>query len=313
LHEDDDVLQNYAKGAADALYHWSKSEERLNRYAGRLEGDSLSFLVHYWGTVRHLTANSIHRHSFYEICYVDGGTGVYMDGDQTYPLYEGVAFCTRPGRLHQIKDVDSLNLLFVAFEAMERPSTQEVTVKYAEALHRCAVWTEHVGDSPAIQIWKSMLMRSEPEASLPASLLPKLAHVLLQSLPVLLGASGSFESAPLFSSALQLIQKAKLYIRDNLSRPVSLPELAAYLNVSERQLSRLFAESIHESFSSMVRTERIRAAELMLQHTRNPIKVIAERSGFSSVHYFTRLFTKFKGIPPAAYRAKWALDADLHD
>ena len=38
-------------------------------------------------------------------------------------------------------------------------------------------------------------------------------------------------------------------------------------------------------------------AELMLQHTQEPIKVIAERTGFSSVHYFTRLFTKFKGIP----------------
>ncbi len=310
MHGNDDVLQNYAKGAANALYHWSKSEERLNRYAGRLEGESLSFLVHYWGSVQHLTANSIHRHSFYEICYVDGGTGIYTDGDQMYPLYEGVAFCTIPGRLHQIKDVDGLNLLFVAFEPMERPSAQEVTVKYIEALQRCAVWTEHASDSPAIQIWKSMLLRSESDTSLPVSLLPKLAHVLLQSFPGLFGASGSFESAPLLSSALQLIQKAKLYIRDNLGGPVSLPEVAAYLNVSERQLSRLFAESIHESFSSMVRTERIRAAELMLQHTRDPIKVIAERTGFSSVHYFTRLFTKFKGISPAAYRAKWALEAD---
>ncbi|WP_194542386.1 AraC family transcriptional regulator [Paenibacillus sp. JZ16] len=295
------------------MYHWSQSEERLNRYAGRLEGESLSFLVHYWGTVRHLTANSIHRHSFYEICYVDGGTGVYTDENQTYPLYEGVAFCTRPGRLHQIKDVHDLNLLFVAFEAIEKPSAPDVSVKYMEALDRCAVWTEHAGESPATQIWKSMLIRSESDDSLPASLLPKLAHVLLQSFPGLLGASGSFESAPLLSSALQLIQKAKLYIRDNLSGPVSLPEVAAYLNVSERQLSRLFAESIHESFTTMVRTERIRAAELMLQHTQDPIKVIAERTGFSSVHYFTRLFTKFKGIPPAAYRAKWALEADQQE
>lgn len=158
------------------MYHWSKSEERLNRYAGRLEGESLSFLVHYWGTVQHLTANSIHRHSFYEICYVDGGTGIYTDGNQMYPLCAGVAFCTIPGQLHQIKDVDGLNLLFVAFEPMERPSAQEVTVKYIEALQRCAVWTEHASDSPAIQIWKSMLLRSEADTSLPASLLPKLAH-----------------------------------------------------------------------------------------------------------------------------------------
>ena len=70
---------------------------------------------------------------------MDGGTGVYTDENQTYPLYEGVAFCTRPGRLHQIKDVHDLNLLFVAFEAMEKPSAPDVSVKYMEALDRCAV------------------------------------------------------------------------------------------------------------------------------------------------------------------------------
>ena len=136
---------------------------------------------------------------------MDGGTGVYTDENQTYPLYEGVAFCTRPGRLHQIKDVHDLNLLFVAFEAMEKPSAPDVSVKYMEALDRCAVWTEHAGESPATQIWKSMLIRSESDDSA-SSLLPKLAHVLLQSFPGLLGASG-FESAPLLSSTLQLIQR----------------------------------------------------------------------------------------------------------
>ena len=292
------------------MYHWSKSEERLNRYAGRLDGESLSFLVHYWGTVRHLTANSLHRHSFVEICYVNGGTGVYLEGDRTYPLYPGVAFCTRPGQLHQIKDVHDLNLLSVAYDAREKPSASDVTAAYLEALRRCDVWTEFASESPAIQLWKSMLVRSEADDSLPASLLPKLAHALLESFPALFGAARNLDAAPSYSTTVQLVQRAKLYIRDNLSGPLSLPEVATYLNVSERQLSRLLAGSIHESFSSMVRTERIRAAELLLQQTHDPIKLIAERTGFSSVHYFTRLFTQFKGISPAAYRAKWFLGAN---
>ena len=54
--------------------------------------------------------------------------------------------------------------------------------------------TEHAGESPATQIWKSMLIRSESDDSLPSSLLPKLAHVLLQSFPGLLGASGSLKA-----------------------------------------------------------------------------------------------------------------------
>lgn len=303
-------LQNYAKGDVNALYQWSKSEERLNRYAGLLEDESLSFLIHYWGVAQHLVTNSVHKHSFFEVCYVNSGTGMYMETDIMYPLYEGVTFCTRPNLFHQIKDVDHLDLLYVAFEAIEKPLVANIFENYTNALHKGAVWIEHTSESPAIQIWKSMLMRSQPNTSLHESLLPKLAHALLESFPSLLGTSSILDRAPIFSSAVQLVQRAKLYIRDNLSGQLSLPEVASFLNVSERQLSRLFANSIHQSFSSLVRTERIRAAELLLKQTNDPIKLISERTGFSSVHYFTRLFTQAKGIPPAAFRAKLTVTPD---
>ncbi|WP_424767314.1 helix-turn-helix domain-containing protein [Paenibacillus sp. sgz302251] len=39
-----------------------------------------------------------------------------------------------------------------------------------------------------------------------------------------------------------------------------------------------------------------------MSQTVDPIKEIAERCGLSSIHYFTRTFTKVKGIPPAAFR-----------
>lgn len=285
------------------MYQWSNSENRLNRYAGLLEGQSISFLIHYWGVVQRLASNSVHKHSFFEICYVNGGTGVYTEGDIEYPLYEGVIFCTRPNLFHQIKDVDQLDLLYVAFETLEQPSGAEVARNYTTALNRGAVWIDHSSESPSVLLWKSLLLRSQPNKSLPVSLLPKLAHALLESFSSLLGSTNNIESTSLFSTSAQLVQRAKLYIRDNLSRHLSLPEVASFLNVSERQLSRLFASSIHESFSSLVRTERIRAAELLLKQTNDPIKLIAERTGFSSVHYLTRVFTHAKGMPPAAFRA----------
>ncbi|WP_211748680.1 AraC family transcriptional regulator [Paenibacillus sp. Marseille-Q4541] len=285
------------------MYQWSKSESRLNRYVGLLEGQSLSFLIHYWGVVQHLASNSMHKHSFFEVCYVNGGTGVYTEGDIEYPLYKGVTICTRPNLFHQIKDVDQLDLLFVAFETLEQPSGAEAAENYTSALNRGAVWIEHSSESPSILLWKSLLLRSQPNTSLPVSLLPKLAHALLESFSFLLGSINNLESTPIFSNSAQLVRRAKLYIRDNLSGHLSLPEVANFLNVSERQLSRLFASSIHESFSSLVRTERIRAAELLLKQTNDPIKLIAERTGFSSVHYLTRVFTQAKGVPPAAFRA----------
>jgi AraC-like DNA-binding protein len=33
-----------------------------------------------------------------------------------------------------------------------------------------------------------------------------------------------------------------------------------------------------------------------------PIKAIADRLGFSDVHFFTRQFRQFLGVPPATFR-----------
>lgn len=285
------------------MYHWPKSEERLNRYARLLQGDRLTLHVYYWGVVQNLASNVVHKHSFFEICYVNGGSGIYVEGDAEYPLYEGVMFCSRPNQSHQIKDVNDLDILFVAFEPDEIHSNTDDFQLYCSSLNTGAIWVEMTVHSPTVQIWKSLLIPSESSSAVPISLLPQLAHALIVSFSSLLGRTGKRpEAVPLASNAALLINRAKLYIRDNLRSNLTLAEVARYINISERHLSRLFAQSIHESFSSLVRNERIRAAEQMLAHTLDPIKDIAERSGFSSVHYFTRIFAGEKGIPPAAFR-----------
>lgn len=295
------------------MYHWTKSDERLNRYAGLLKGESLTFLIHYWGAVEHLVANVVHKHSYYEICYVNGGTGTYSEGDIDYPLYEGVAFCSRPNIYHQIRDVDGLDLLYVAFELNEKQSTQEAFVLYLESLSQGITWLKETNALPTIQIWKSLMVPAELGRALPVSQLPRLAYELIVSFTSLFGTLQSPKLAPISSNTALLINRAKLYIRDNLDRSLTLPEIARYLNVSERHLSRLFASSIHESFSSLVRMERIRAAEQMLMNTQFPIKEIAERTGFSSIHYFTRSFSQIKGIPPAAFREASRRSTGMHD
>ncbi|WP_337103357.1 AraC family transcriptional regulator [Paenibacillus sp. YIM B09110] len=285
------------------MINWQVSVDRLNRIPRVLEGDQLTFHTYYWGAEQHLPANVVHKHSFFEICYVDGGSGVYTEEGKTYPLYEGVAFCSRPGIYHQIKDVNGLDLLFVTFEPIEEHSSAEKFSRYYERLERGSVWLDKKELSPIVQLWKSMLAQSEPGGIVPSSVLPQLASSLLASFPNLFSPLEHEAELPSpRANAAHLIRRAKLYIRDNLASSLTLPDIARYLSISERHLSRLFASGIHESFSATVRLERIRAAEKLLGETEIPIKEIAEQVGFSTVHYFTRTFSQAKGVPPAAYR-----------
>ncbi|WP_169086957.1 AraC family transcriptional regulator [Paenibacillus sp. PL91] len=285
------------------MYNWPKSEERLNRYARLLQGESLTIHVYYWGTVQNLATNAVHKHSFFEVCYVAGGTGFYEEGGVAYPLHEGVLFCSRPNIRHQIRNVDQLDLLYAAFELDEKLSKPDEFDFYNHALNTGPIWMENQQHSPTAEIWRSLLIPSDECFAVPIAVLQQLAHALILTFPTIVGGKNrSSETILPASNAAILISRAKLYIRDNLGGAITLSEVARYINVSERHLSRLFSQSVHESFSMLVRHERIRAAEQLLSQTAIPIKTIAEQCGFSSVHYFSRTFAEAKGIPPAAFR-----------
>jgi AraC family L-rhamnose operon transcriptional activator RhaR len=157
-------------------------------------------------------------------------------------------------------------------------------------------------DSPIVRLWQSLMVPGDETAALPAAALPLLSHSLLASFPVLSGGDRGPGESPVRATAEHTVRRAKQYIRDNLDGNLALPEVARQLNLSERHLSRLFASNILETYTDVVKRERIRAAEALLLRSELPIKDIAERVGFSSVHYFTRIFAARKGLPPAAFR-----------
>jgi AraC-like DNA-binding protein len=101
-----------------------------------------------------------------------------------------------------------------------------------------------------------------------------------------------------------LLHRAKLFVKDNLAQPLTLEDVAAYLHISPRHLSRLFSIQLGVPYSSFVRQERIRAAAELLATTDRSIKHIAEETGFASVHYFTRVFTAEKGVTPGQFRRR---------
>ncbi|NEW04798.1 AraC family transcriptional regulator [Paenibacillus sp. SYP-B3998] len=259
--------------------------------------------MHYWGIVPRLFDNPIHKHSFFEVCYVLEGEGEYTDMGISYSLQAGTHFCSRPGVSHQIRTQEGLFLLYVAFEVDETQSKDTLCDAFrqlAENIESCVRQDAH---NPTALLWKSLLLQEGATGNLPAVAIPTLAYTLLLSFLTLFG-SRQREPSTHRKRPNSLLQQAKLYIRDNLSQPLSLQHVAEYLHVSERHLSRLFSSGIHESYTDFIRSERIRQATHLLLTSNLSIKEISEVVGFSSVHYFSRLFMEVKKLPPGKFRKR---------
>ncbi|WP_411733835.1 AraC family transcriptional regulator [Paeniglutamicibacter sp.] len=98
---------------------------------------------------------------------------------------------------------------------------------------------------------------------------------------------------------------ARSYIEDNLCDPeLGAPRIAAGIGISERHLSRIFAEA-GEPPGSYIRERRLELArDLLSDPARHatPVGAIADQVGFASQGYFARAFKARFGSSPLALR-----------
>lgn len=276
----------------------------LNQHISQITADEVSFRIHYWGFMPSHYNNSLHRHSFFEICYVLEGNGEYSDNGVDYPLQEGTLFCSRPGIWHQIRSEQGLILFFVAFEIDESRTSETYSRNFRSLIHRGKILAEPKDASISAQIWQTIFSMAESKHSVSKDMLQHLVLSLflsflhgLSSIPDL-----SVDSLDEDTEEHRLLKRAKLYIKDNLSSSLSIEHVSQELGISSRHLSRLFHSQLGQTFVHYVQERRVQKAKKWLLNSDIAIKDIAKRTGFDSVHYFTRVFTKKLGVAPAKFR-----------
>ncbi|WP_339182492.1 AraC family transcriptional regulator [Oceanobacillus sp. FSL W7-1293] len=287
------------------LHRFVSGRKVLNQSAHHLVQDGATFHVHYWGVVPKHYDNSLHKHSFFEICYVIDGKGTYMEKDCVYTLQKDILFISKPEILHQIRSEKGLALVYVAFELIESESSNE-WINMMEKVKQCQQSVIEVKeDTTANLLWKALLIESiKTKNNFFEYILPNLAASLIHSLLEMFIPNPQANSqANISENTSSLLAQAKLFIKDNLANDLKLSHVANHLHISGRHLSRLFVSELGINFSKFVQKERINQAATLLKTTDLTIKDIARETGYLDVHYFTRVFTDAMRQPPGRFRA----------
>jgi AraC-like DNA-binding protein len=97
-----------------------------------------------------------------------------------------------------------------------------------------------------------------------------------------------------------VVEKVLHRIRCRLENPPSLSEAAALVSRSKSSVSHIFKAKLGKSFKSCVLDMRLdRAVELLRNNPGMTVKEAASRVGFDDEFYFSRIFRKYKGVPPS--------------
>jgi AraC family transcriptional regulator len=92
------------------------------------------------------------------------------------------------------------------------------------------------------------------------------------------------------------------FLQDNLNRDLSLEVLAQQTGFSAYHFAHLFRQTTGESPHQFVLRQRIERAQHLLKETEAPLSQIALEVGFANQSHFSRIFKRYLGLTPRAYR-----------
>lgn len=94
------------------------------------------------------------------------------------------------------------------------------------------------------------------------------------------------------------------YLNDHIAEELKVETLASMVFLSPSRLAHLFKTSLGTTIYAWREKQRINRARLLIQSTPLPIFKIAQSVGYSDAVYFTKIFRKHNGIPPAEYKKR---------
>lgn len=100
------------------------------------------------------------------------------------------------------------------------------------------------------------------------------------------------------------VERAAAIIEQDLSRPVSVPDLARQVELSQNYLARRFRQRYGMTIPRYLLSRRIENARHLLLVTDLPIKRIAARVGLPDPQHFNKHFRKLTGKSPSGFRVE---------
>lgn len=251
------------------------------------------------------------RHDFWELVYVDKGRLEVVADNDGFELQQGQIVFHKPDEFHNLYANGKIapNVVIVTFachsDAMaffEKKITY-VTQTQRDLLARIVkegrqAFSGSLGDPYSKGLTRA---KDAPFGS------EQMIQLLLEQFLVDMIRTDTVAQRPKSSSSIKrrsdcdLVARVQQYMEEHLCDGLSFADICQYSAQSATNLKTIFKAVTGQGVMEYYRNLKIEQAKSMLREGAGNITQIADKLGYSSVHYFSRHFKQATGMTPREY------------
>ena len=246
----------------------------------------------------------LHFHDHYELLLPLTSPGNIFVNDQVYPLRRGTLYLIGENTLHRTMATGfhARYVLHISRKVLTELSTPQTdfTQLAQDSFRRATLDGEQMTE--LIELFQE-LERNKNDGSFGSDIRQTVAllNLLIRIAPTLNAATAG-ES--IHNKDFLRVAPILDYIRDNLSEPLSLDQIASQFFISKHYLCRIFKSATGFSVMEYIIYSRVLRARQLLQEGIS-VQQAGEMSGFSDNSHFIRTFGHLTGVTPGKYAKEY--------
>lgn len=254
----------------------------------------------------------MHVHRFFEIVFIEDGTGRHGVGDHVVSISPGDLFLIAPGELHDSSGLGQANRWIIAFGAdvldpgrtdadlyLSLPDELLLLTFLRPQGARTGYFQVPPADRPR---WLSRLDQLVAELGDRQFGFSEAARALL----ILILTDVARLAAPHLSAytlaSRPLLTRVFRFIEAHYAEPISLRHVAAAVGHARAYLTSLVRRETGRTVQAWIVERRMAEARYLLLETDQPVRLIATGVGYRYPGHFIRQFRTLHGTTPEAWR-----------
>lgn len=251
-------------------------------------------------------------HDFWEFVYADTGEVEVMADTDGYRLKQGDVIFHRPNEFHNLWANGRIapNLIVISFcchspaMAFFEKKIFHVADAERQLLTRIVQEAKQTFASP---LNVSSLRKLEPREKAPLGGEQLIRMMLEAFLILLMRRNTQVKSVARLSSAVRersdgnIARKVTRYLSAHICGSLTFEDVCDALHMSRTNLKTIFKSATGQSVMEYYRGLKIEEAKRLIRETDLNFTQIADKLGYSSIHYFSRQFKNVTGTTPSQY------------